>query len=845
MSEGEKTEWAPHATGAPMRSEDRVGYPGGSHGDPESVHQRSRARGLVRRHPLLALFLLAALGGGMFGFLVAYALDHSEYARMVAQLSDYQASVLSRVYADDGQTVIGEFYLERRLPLSYFEIPPHVRNAFIAIEDARFYEHSGLDPIRILGALVANLRAGETVQGGSTITQQLAKMLFLNPERTYSRKVKEGLLALLIERYYTKEQILELYCNQIYLGGNAYGVEAAAQYYFGKSARELTLEEAALLAALPKAPQLYSPVTHPQAALARRNLVLEKMAEQGYISREAAREAMARPIRVVESGRFSNARSPYAYFVEEVRRYLEDTYGTRRTHTGGLQVYTTLDARAQRWAVRAVRSGLHAYDRRHGWRGPRENVLDQGKDPAVYRHPDWEGGFEVGEYYPGVVLSVTASDALVRVGEYTARVTSRDAPWGRPLPQLVRPGDLTIVQVQSLNPETKEMRVTLLQLPEVQGALVAVEIPSGEIKALVGGYDFNRSRFNHATQGLRQTGSAFKPFIYAAAVEAGLTPEDYILDAPLRIGEWAPSNYDNTYKGLISIAQAVAESRNIPAVRVLQRIGIARAMRMVERLGLPNPMAPFLPSALGATEEPLLAMTAAYAIFANRGQRVVPHMIRRVVDREGRELERWEAPPPEQVLDPYVASTMVRLLQGVVDGGTAARIRAHAEFRDWPIGGKTGTVNDFTDAWFIGFTPTVCTGVWIGFSDRKRSLGRGETGAVAALPIWIEFMKAYLADKTPTSFELITEMPEWIRAAREQTERNMGEAAGIRELPAVSPAPVPNLLAEPLGPPNKHGETAREQIPDVILKPLAEPVEPPKEEAPKKKRPGRFGEPQL
>ncbi len=803
---------------------------------------RSRARALVRRHPILALFLLAAIGGGLLGALIAYALDHSEYALMVAQLSDYQASVLSRVYADDGHTVIGEFYLERRLPLAYPEIPPHVRNAFIAIEDARFYEHSGIDPIRILGAFVANLRAGETVQGGSTITQQLAKMLFLNPERTYSRKMKEALLALLIERYYTKEQIIELYCNQIYLGGNAYGVEAAAQYYFGKSAKALTLDEAALLAALPKAPQLYSPLTRPQAALARRNLVLEKMAEEGYISREAAREAMARPIRLAEGGRFSNARSPYAYFVEEVRRYLEDKYGTRRTHAGGLRVYTTLDARAQRAAVRAVRNGLHAYDRRHGWRGPMENILDQGKDLSTYRHPEWEGGIEVGEYYPGLVLSVTASEALIRVGAYTARVTPREAPWGRPLRQLVRPGDLTIVQVQSLNEQTKEMTVTLLQLPEVQGALVALEIPSGEIKALVGGYDFNRVRFNHATQGLRQTGSAFKPFIYAAAVEAGLTPEDYILDAPLRIGDWAPTNYDNTYKGAISIAQAVAESRNIPAVRVLQRIGIARAVRMVERLGLPNPMAPFLSSALGATEEPLLAMTAAYAIFANQGRRIVPHLIRRVVDRDGRELERWQAPPTEQVLDPYVASTMVRLLQGVVDGGTAARIRAHAEFRDWPIGGKTGTVNDFTDAWFIGFTPTVCTGVWIGFSDRKRSLGRGETGAVAALPIWIEFMREYLRDKTPAPFELITEMPEWIRAAREQTERDVREALGIRELPAAAPSPLPSLRVEPTGPPNKHGETPTETTPDLILKPLPGPVEPPAEE-PKKKRPGRFGEP--
>jgi penicillin-binding protein 1A len=383
------------------------------------------------------------------------------------------------------------------------------------------------------------------------------------------------------------------------------------------------------------------------------------------------------------------------------------------------------------------------------------------------------------------------------------------------------------------------MKVLLLQPPETQGALVTLDLPSGEIKAMVGGYDFNTSRFNHATQALRQTGSAFKPFIYAAAVEAGLTPDDRVLDAPLKIGDWAPHNYDGEYKGLIPISLAIAESRNIPAVRILDRIGVARAVRMVERLGLPNPMAPFLPSALGATEEPLLAMTAAYGILANQGKRVHPHYIRQVLDRDGRELEHWDPPKPEQVLDPYVASTVVTLMEGVVNFGTAARIRSSPEFKDWQIGGKTGTVNDFTDAWFLGYTPTVSTGVWIGF-DEMKTLGNKETGAVAALPIWIDYMKQYLKDKQPKLFEVVAQMPDWIATARGETIKPAG--SGLPELPAA----VPSLLPTPGGDggnPNKQGESGptTRKLPDVLLKPSQIPAELPKEPEKKKKKPGKNG----
>jgi penicillin-binding protein 1A len=762
----------------------------------------------LRRSSLLSIVVLVALAGGLTGLVMAFTLNRSDYALMVAQLSDYQASILSRVYADDGTTVIGEFYLERRVPVDLADIPAPVRQAFIAIEDARFYLHHGLDPIRVMGAFWGNLLEGHIVGGGSTITQQLARGLFLSREQTYSRKIKEALLALLIEQYYTKDQILELYYNQIYLGGNAYGVEAAAQYYFGKSVRDLTLEEGALLAALPKAPVNYSPMHNPEAALQRRNLVLNAMAEQGFISRAEAHQAKAQPINLWRGEHINNIHSPYAYVVEMVRQSLESKYGTRKTHTGGLQVYTTLNAKAQQTALRAVRQGLHAYDRRHGWRGHLENVLDKGESLENYHDPDWESGVEVGGYSIGLVMSVTDREALVRFGDYIAHVAPSDAPWGRSLTKLVRSGDLTVFRINAVNDETREVKVTLLHMPGVQGALVALEVPSGEIKALVGGYDFNTSRFNHATQGLRQTGSAFKPFIYAAAVEYGLTPDDPVLDEPLRIGDWEPQNYDLTYKGTITVATALAQSRNIPAVRILQEIGVSRAARLVERLGLPNPMAPYLSSALGATEEPLLDMVKAYAVFANLGKRVSPHLIRRVLDRDGTELERWPPPAPEEVLSPYIASTVVRLMEGVVNQGTAASIRGHAEFNGWDIGGKTGTVNDFTDAWFLGYTPTVCTGVWMGF-DEKKSLGNKESGAVAALPIWIDFMREFQKGEPPRRFSLVTTPPPMTATLQEQRR---GERGGWVIGSEGQPLPVadgpPNLDVLPSTPPPDVGVSA-------------------------------------
>ncbi|MCS7080115.1 MAG: PBP1A family penicillin-binding protein [Chloracidobacterium sp.] len=748
-----------------------------------------------RRRLFLPLSLLAAAAAGslsMWLFLQWFATtdDH----RQVAALADFQPSVVTRVYAEDGRTVIGEFALERRVPLAYEDIPLRMRQAIMAIEDVRFEHHWGVDPIGLARAAWKNFLAGRTVEGGSTLTQQLTKILFLSPERTLERKVREAILALQIERQYSKEQIMELYCNQINLGGGAYGVEAGAQYYFGKSVKDCTIEECALLAAIPKAPSSYSPILKPQEAKRRRNLVITNMLEAGYITPAEAEAAKATDLKLnVTSARELNTSGPFAYIVEEVRRELESRFGTRGTHTGGLQVITTIDAPAQIQAVNAVRWGLHRYEERHG--GPRgdapiPNVLEElkGKDLSAYRHPEWAYEPFNGMYLHGLVTRVSGRTAEVSFGKYRATVTF---PPDRPL----REGDLPMFLIKSgaprndafapaveataatappptsrkgrrdggkPTPETTAgdgtLQVELCHLPSVAGAMLCLNAQTGEIKVMVGGYDFSQSKFNNATQANRQTGSCFKPFIYAAAIENGWTPDDLVSDTPFQSGNWSPRNYDGGYTGSISLRTALAKSRNIPAVRLLASIGIRRGAEMVRRFGITNPMAPYLPSALGATEVPLIEMVSAYSVFPNHGKRAKPHLIRRILDYDGRtvfDFDRDETERETRVLSEYVAAQMVDMMRGVVDGGTAAKIRTvtDGDLDKRQLGGKTGTVNDWTDAWFIGYTPSLTCGVWIGYPGEKRTLGRGETGSQAALPMWIEFMKVYLRGRPLETFD--------------------------------------------------------------------------------------------
>ncbi|HJQ25092.1 MAG TPA: PBP1A family penicillin-binding protein [Blastocatellia bacterium] len=738
-----------------------------------------------RRYTFLALLTLSVIAGIMFGATVAYQASMTEEAQQVAALAGYRPNLVTRVLAGDGKTVVGEFSLERRIPITYDQIPDNMKNAIWAIEDDRFFQHIGVDPIRIVSAALKNVVKSRKAEGASTLTQQLARALFLSPEKTYTRKVKEILLSLQIERYYTKEQIMEMYCNQIFLGGGAYGFEAGAQYYFSKSLKDCSLEECALLAGLPKAPSYYSPTRDEKAALDRRNVVLYRMHEEGYISDDEYNRARQTRINLNINPQQTNNNSIYGYFVEEVRQEMEDTFGTTQTQTGGLNIYTTIDAKAQREAMRSVRRGLHAYEDRHGkrWRGKLLNVLEskQANDLSHYTHADWLGDYIPGEYLYGLVMNVTPATADIRFGDYKAVITEANTKWaGGPPARLLKRGDLAVFRVVKVDNDKKTMEVNLDQVPSVDGALVCLDSKTGDIKAMVGGYDFTTRKFNNSTQAERQTGSTFKPFIYTAAIEEGFTPDTVVSAGPFvdpGTG-WSPTNYDGSAGGgMLPLRSALQQSLNVVAVRLLSIVGVEKGAEMVKRFGLPNPMKRVLPSALGATEEPLLDMTSAYSSFSNMGTRVKPHLIKQVTDADGNPVEGGQFKEESyKVISPYVASQMQDMMRGVVTGGTAGSIMGNKELSKRMICGKTGTVNDFTDAWFIGYTPSYTAGVWIGYPGLKKSLGNKEAGSVAALPMWISFMEKFLADKPNDKFPKAPGPDREIIAKRAQAESAIRKA---------------------------------------------------------------------
>ncbi len=811
----------------------------------------ARMEDFFRRSTTWALVLLTVIAGGMTGLIFAYQMSFSAYADEVDALADYNPPEITKVYADDGKTLIGELSLERRIPLEYENIPERMKHAILAIEDTRFYDHMGIDPVRLGGAVIESVLRQRRARGTSTLTQQLARGLFLNREGTYTRKLKEALYAMQIERVYTKAQILTLYCNQIFLGGGAYGFEAAANYYFSRPLKDLTLDQYALLAALPKGPQQFSPIHNPKAARERRNLVLQSMADAGFISDEEANASKSKPLGLqVDDQRGKNDRSPYAYFVEEVRQELQrimvekHAADAMEVYKAGLSVYTTLDAQAQRWAVDAVRKGARMYERRHGWRVKFINVVEKEKASVEsYRHPSWIAVPEAGDIMTGMIREVNDRATRVSFGSYSAVITAdHTESLGKPPSKLFKRGDLAQFKIESVDRTRKILKITLDPEPDIQAALVLLEAKTGEIKAMVGGYNFATSKFNHATQANRQTGSAFKPFIYATALEQGLRPDDIVVDSPFQRGNWMPHNYDNQFQGAMPLRKALALSRNIPAVRVLDEVGVRNAADLVKRMGLPNPMAPFLPSALGATEEPLLAMVSAYSTFPNRGVRVGPVRIRKVVDRFGNVLDQTE-PKSSKALSGYVAAQMVDMMRGAVQFGTATAASSIGH----ELAGKTGTVNDFTDAWFIGYSPKVVCGVWIGYSDRKKPLGRGESGATAALPFWIDFMQKYLKDKPKERFGRIPDMPDELRQvqlvrAREHASELARIAARDGDiLPGSDDVPNLDPLAGGSPPDDKPIQPPVSQAPPI----REEPTVTPRAEHPKIFRPPVEPKPQT
>lgn len=572
----------------------------------------------------------------------------------VERLEEYHPSEVSRIYSDDG-TLIDEVFIERREVVPFDQIPEHVKKAIIAVEDSRFYSHHGIDFRGIARATIKNISAGRVVQGGSTITQQLSKVLFFSPEKTLIRKIKEAIVTLQIEKRYTKDQILGLYLNQIYLGTGCYGIGTAAKRYFGKQASDITLSEGALLAALPKSPGRYSPLSNPDVALKRRNHVLERMLREGFIGQEIADQAKAVPI-------LTDAYEPLSktapYFVQEVVLNLEARLGKNTLYNGGLSIHTTLNLAMQKSAQKSLKQGLSA---------------------IMERHPR-------------------------------------------------------------------------LPLSQLQGALVALDPGNGQIKAWVGGYDFSMSQFNRVVQAKRQPGSSFKPVLYAAALERGYSPSDILMDTPITFADpntgttWEPQNFGRTFSGPVTVRHALENSMNVPTVRLLQEVGIQNCLTMAKRLGIREPLKPYLSLSLGTSEVTLLELTAAYATFAAQGIYSDPILITRVYDRNGRILEEHK-PNQRIALEEAIAFQMTYLLEGVVQSGTGRIARS----LNRPLAAKTGTTDDYSDAWFIGFSPELAAGVWVGYDDRI-PIGPGETGGRAAGPIWVSFMDQVLKNKAPSYF---------------------------------------------------------------------------------------------
>jgi len=700
-------------------------------------------RNLVGYFVFALLILLSAAVGAGAGLLLVYSTDLPQ----VEQLEHYRPSSVTELY-DDQSRVIGTFALQRRVVATYEDYPEVLRNALVSIEDKDFYAHSGINFWRIAGAAYRDIESGGKVQGASTLTMQLARNLFLSPDRSFHRKIQEALLAIQMERRFTKPQIFTLYANQIFLGHGAYGFEAASEYYFGKPAKQLKLEEAALLAGLPKAPQYYSPIAHPDRAQKRRNLVLNAMLEDGRITATQAADAKAKSIQL-NVQKDPNSLAPN--FVEEIRRYLEAKYGSDQVHEGGLRVYTSLDMDMQKAANRAVLDGLATYEHRQKWRGNLANVVAQGQRLDKYEDPDWDQEPEVNGYIHALVTSVTPTAAQIRFGQRSATLSSTDVAWTRrKLPALLVIGDIVYVKVLSLDPGGKS-RVSLEQDSGTQGALVAIDNATGEIKAMVGGRDFNLSKFNRATQALRQVGSSFKPYVYTALIDQGGSPDETILDAPVTFetptGPYIPHNYDDKFEGLITLRRALAQSRNIPALKLADRIGIRTVIDYAHRFGVTSTIPAYLPVALGSAEITLMEQASAFSVFPNDGVRIAPRYIKKVTDYEGRILEE-DFPDIRDVISSRTARIMTSMLREVVLHGTAIA----AAKMPYPLAGKTGTTNDFTDAWFIGFSPSLTCGVWMGY-DEKRSLGPKESGGHAALPIWIQFMNVVLAGKEPGEFQ--------------------------------------------------------------------------------------------
>jgi penicillin-binding protein 1A len=677
----------------------------------------------------------------------------------VTALKDFRPSIVTKVYASDGQ-LIGEYFVERRVLAKYEKIPKMLVLAFVAAEDDDFFEHPGIDIRGIIRAFIHNIQAGRVVEGGSTITQQLIKTLLLTPTVDISRKIKEAILAYRIENYLSKEEILYLYLNQIYLGYGAYGVEAASEIYFGKSVEELNLAECTLLAGLPKAPDRFSPYRHWELSKERQKYVLSMMVKEKYITQEIMDETLNAEI-VLK--RFTNPTKEKApYFIEHVRRYIEKKYGSTALYREGLSIYTTVDVDMQRYAREALRKGLKQLDKRQGWRGALDNLEDEEAEEFKEKLKDKYGEepLVVGKTYKAIVTKVDNANKVVSVnlGNHNGKIALANMSWARkfnpssPYGNITRPssalssGDIILVKILEMT-SSNNYRLALDQDPQVEGAIVSMEPNTGYVKVLVGGYDFGRSEFNRGIQSRRQPGSSFKPIIYSAALDKGYTPATIIYDSPIvykdkysRGGVWKPKNYDGKFYGPTTLRRALMLSRNVVSVKIVFDIGPDYVVDYAKRLGITSPLTPVPSIALGASGVSPLELTNAFSTFNNGGNRPLPIFVTKIVDRDGNVIEE-NLPKSEPVISPETAYIITSLMESVVQTGTGTRVKALGR----PTAGKTGTTNNYIDAWFMGFIPQLTTGVWVGFDDEK-TLGRYETGSKAAAPIWLDFMKKATKD---------------------------------------------------------------------------------------------------
>jgi len=701
--------------------------------------------GLILFAVTLAVVALLGVSGYVFYLLAKLP--------RVDRLADYKPPIVSQVFGDDG-SLVGEFYLERRIVVPVNKMPRKLIQAFVAAEDASFYQHKGIDYLGIVRAAFKNLISMRKKEGASTITQQVTKSMLLTSEKKFSRKIKEAILAKRMEEKLSKDEILYLYLNQIYLGAGAYGVQVAAESYFGKNVDQLNLAEIAMLAGLPKAPNTYSPIKHLDKARERQAYVLERMVKEGYITEAEADHARKSPIEIKSMKKVNSVQS--AYFLEHLRIQLEEKYGEDQLYKGGLKIYTTMNAEMQRAAFESVRSGLKAVDKRQGFRGPAKFLKDSEVEPFCTKVEEGidSAALKAGDTYQGVVVGFNPEkgEAIVRVGDRKGILNRKNMAWAGKIGMINSYGKpdkgvkaLTlgsVIEVSVVTPDVNREGAlfALDQTPDVQAALVAMDPRTGGVKAMIGGYDFRKSQFNRAMQAKRNAGSAFKPIIYAAALEKGLTTATVINDAEVEYpdgagGTWKPKNYDGTYRGPVTMREALTYSINMVSIKIMDQIGVPYTVEFAKKLGFTSKIEPNLALALGAASISPFELTNAYAVFANKGMLQPAYFLTKVTDNDGNLLQETVPPAPVPAVSPEASYVITNLMQSVVMSGTGHRASINR-----PVAGKTGTTNEGKDAWFVGYIPQLVTGVWVGY-DQERSLGSGGTGGQAAAPIWGEFMQ--------------------------------------------------------------------------------------------------------